>query len=337
MSTIYEDQITYYRPEYTSIIEGIFRDYNIFVVEESRNKYNDVFIKNDQTKCLGLKFGENFIKIVTLARCKNNPGNGTELMQLVEEVAKLIPNVLYLKLEDAANITLSNGSKINLAFLKILTKGESWYNSLGYYSDTYEEEKRNNNNVIQTQYSVLIENLISNWVDGFKSKNTKENIEAEIIKLEETNNRMFHSCIKMYKSKLNNYDSFIDTEVQKIIANGVEIINMGNQKLPPEYQIIIEPTAQYEFKLSMNQPKTVQEYISYLATDENVHDLLVKVVNFISASSLKYSVFLKKDLTHIINQPLKSKSKSESKSKSKTKSKSKSKTKSKTKSKSKSY
>lgn len=63
MSTIYEDQITYYRPEYTSIIEGIFRDYNIFVVEESRNKYNDVFIKNDQTKCLGLKFGENFIKI----------------------------------------------------------------------------------------------------------------------------------------------------------------------------------------------------------------------------------------------------------------------------------
>ena len=87
----------------------------------------------------------------------------------------------------------------------------------------------------------------------------------------------------------------------------------------------------------MNQPKTVQEYISYLATDENVHDLLVKVVNFISASSLKYSVFLKKDLTHIINQPLKSKSKSESKSKSKTKSKSKSKTKSKTKSKSKSY
>ena len=66
--------------------------------------------------------------------------SGTDSLDKVYKLAQMISTVKYIELEDVAELD-ECGYKINLAIIKILTKGESWYNSLGYVSDNYEMEK----------------------------------------------------------------------------------------------------------------------------------------------------------------------------------------------------
>jgi hypothetical protein len=71
-----------------------------------------------------------------MSKCGKN--TGSFLLNKIEELAKSIENIHYITLEDLSKIKIYD-SDINLAILKILTKGESWYNSLGFFSDGYTE------------------------------------------------------------------------------------------------------------------------------------------------------------------------------------------------------
>ena len=73
---------------------------------------------------------------------------GTELLKNLDKFINSLNydgyNIKYSYLNDASQITWkSENYSINIFLytLKILTKGESWYNSLGYYQENYSEEK----------------------------------------------------------------------------------------------------------------------------------------------------------------------------------------------------
>lgn len=65
---------------------------------------------------------------------------GTELLEIIELLAqyKNIPKII---LEDQSSVKFGNYD-LDLATLLILTKGKSWYNSMGYFQSNFENEKR---------------------------------------------------------------------------------------------------------------------------------------------------------------------------------------------------
>jgi hypothetical protein len=87
---------------------------------------------------------KNKIQISAMSKCGKN--TGSFLLNKIEELAKSIENIYYITLEDLSKIKIYD-SDINLAILRILMKGESWYNSLGFFSNSYTEEKNHNENI----------------------------------------------------------------------------------------------------------------------------------------------------------------------------------------------
>ena len=91
--------------------------------------------------------GQDELEIYMLSRCGIS---GSETLKKIEEYASR-KGIKRIKLFDASEITIC-GKPFNLAILKILTKGESWYNSLGYRSIRYEMEKLNNEWLIKKDF-----------------------------------------------------------------------------------------------------------------------------------------------------------------------------------------
>jgi len=100
-------------------------------------------------ECFTLFINSDHIHIDNLSKCKFK---GSDSLKIVEKLAKSIPNINYISLDDSSDISISSSEiDINLAVLKILTKGESWYNSHGYVSDD-KTEKEHNNLIINGKY-----------------------------------------------------------------------------------------------------------------------------------------------------------------------------------------
>jgi len=118
-----------------------------------------IYEKENKQFCFCINFYEqkNKIQISVMSKCGKN--TGSFLLNKIEELAKSIENIHYITLEDLSKIKIYD-SDINLAILKILTKGESWYNSLGFFSDGYTEEKNHNEYIRNTP--------INNIFDFFK-------------------------------------------------------------------------------------------------------------------------------------------------------------------------
>ena len=66
-----------------------------------------------------------------------------------------------LELTDKSKIYLCDKA-INLAYLNILTTGQSWYNSKGFISNEYNEEKANNLLVINKPFNELVDIIVNN-------------------------------------------------------------------------------------------------------------------------------------------------------------------------------
>lgn len=129
-----------------------------FIVEVN-DEVDEVAIKTlDGKECLFFNVLSNLIYVDTVKKCGVT---GTEVLRKVEELAKLIPSVKEILLMDASKMSKC-GIDIDLAKIKILTKGESWYNSLGYISATGDTnaEKSINEKIINMSYNDFIDNLI---------------------------------------------------------------------------------------------------------------------------------------------------------------------------------
>ena len=89
------------------------------------------------------------IEIIKLKRCFYS---GKNTLNNLELLSKHI-GIKYLKLEDQSKVTwydhldITNGIDIDFALLNIMVKGESYYNSLGYYQRDYFLEKTKWDNI----------------------------------------------------------------------------------------------------------------------------------------------------------------------------------------------
>ena len=131
------------------------------------SKYLHSTISKDGTTCLFLRVymdpdngfipGSKLIVIDSLDRCGvvGDERTGTVLLQKVNELALSLPEYKYIKLTDASTVKLCDTESISvsLAHLKILTKGLSWYNSHGYFSETHESDHAHNSAFIASKIS----------------------------------------------------------------------------------------------------------------------------------------------------------------------------------------
>lgn len=147
----------------TDIIENI----KIFF---SESEFNIIFLGNavniktkDDVKCLSLYFHEDYISITSLDKCGIH---GSDSLKKVEEVAKLLPNIKSINLMDTSSINKC-GVKLDLAIIKILTNGQSWYNSLGYYSDNYKDEIRHNKKILDLSCKDFLKVYLKNVLQNF--------------------------------------------------------------------------------------------------------------------------------------------------------------------------
>ena len=137
-------------------------------------------IKNGRDVCLEFEFIEDedededadgtVLYISEIFKCGDGKYNAREMIKLIEDMAKTIPDppwsrVKYIKLEDGSSINVcagqnSSGMNIDLRYLKILTTGESWYNSFGYKSLNHHANVAHNAGIINKPMHLLLSELV---------------------------------------------------------------------------------------------------------------------------------------------------------------------------------
>lgn len=258
----------------TDIIENI----KIFF---SESEFNIIFLGNavniktkDDVKCLSLYFHEDYISITSLDKC-GIPGSKS--LKKVEEVAKLLPNIKSINLMDTSSINKC-GVKLDLAIIKILTNGQSWYNSLGYYSDNYKDEIDHNKNILDLSCKDFFESVFEKCFTKFLVSNSKEIINNKLKMY--GNRKPLKKLIETEQKKLDDYDNFIRDETEKYILHRDAIIQKGVDLYP------------YPENMS------IQEYFTYILSDicttEKIQ-WLSDIMDYIDESKvLKYDNQLKK-------------------------------------------
>lgn len=71
--------------------------------------------------------------------------SGTEI---VKEIKQIPRNSLPLRLHDASEVEIHN-TRVSLALIKLISNGESWYNSHGFVSETDTQEKRDRKKIFK--------------------------------------------------------------------------------------------------------------------------------------------------------------------------------------------
>jgi hypothetical protein len=129
------------------------------------SKCLESIIEKNETTCIVFRVymdpenifipGSKLIVIDSLGRCGvvGDERTGTVLLQKVNELALSLPEYKYIKLTDASTVELCDSVTVSLAHLKILTKGLSWYNSHGYFSENHESDHAHNSLFIASKIS----------------------------------------------------------------------------------------------------------------------------------------------------------------------------------------
>lgn len=108
---------------------------NVFFECEVDITKNKVIILNG-VFCVKFYIYENIIIIDDIAKCNIS---GTETLKRIEVFSREV-SIEAISLSDKSIIEWNN-FRISLSTLNILSKGESWYNTLGYLQINYDKEK----------------------------------------------------------------------------------------------------------------------------------------------------------------------------------------------------
>lgn len=230
----------------------------------------------DDVKCLSLYFHEDYISITSLDKC-GIPGSKS--LKKVEEVAKLLPiKINSINLMDASSINKC-GVDLDLAIIKILTNGQSWYNSLGYYSDNYKDEIDHNKNILDLSCKDFFESVFEKCFEKFLVSNSKEIINNKLKMY--GNKKPLIKLIETEQKKLDDYDNFIRDETEKYILRRDAIIQKGVDLYPYP-----------------NTGMNVKDYFTYILSDictTEKSQWLSDIMDYINESKvLKYDNQLKK-------------------------------------------
>jgi hypothetical protein len=144
--------------------------------------YKDIYIQTeDGNDCVTFNLYPDKIYIETLQKCGTT--SGTELLKMFDTLAKRMPNIKYIGLQDASDIEICEQS-IHLSMLKILTNGLSWYNSHGYFSEYKDSEITHNEAIINMEYEKFIDIVYKRNLELFPLENSIE-VFIKKIKLRE--------------------------------------------------------------------------------------------------------------------------------------------------------
>jgi len=218
--------------------------YNFFTSDlyDVKNiNYNEYKIetKNNE-ECLTIHFLLDNIRIEKLSKCGEN--SGTYLLNKIEDLAKSMKNIQYITLLDTSEVKMYD-CNIDLAILKILTEGESWYNKLGYFSSDYENEKIHNAEYINMEFDKLISscrNAIETYLKITNRKNIIETIGLLENKIKKKNKNVENLVKKKekYLKIIDNYDDYIIEEFEKI-NNNFNSLERKRIKLFPKIDVKI--------------------------------------------------------------------------------------------------
>jgi len=204
---------------------------------------------------------------------------GSKSLKKVEEVAKLLPiKINSINLMDASSINKC-GVDLDLAIIKILTNGQSWYNSLGYYSDNYKDEIDHNKNILDLSCKDFFESVFEKCFEKFLVSNSKEIINNKLKMY--GNKKPLIKLIETEQKKLDDYDNFIRDETEKYILRRDAIIQKGVDLYPYP-----------------NTGMNVKDYFTYILSDictTEKSQWLSDIMDYINESKvLKYDNQLKK-------------------------------------------
>jgi len=127
--------------------------------------------------CLEFEFIEDgtVLYISKVFKCGDGKPLTRDMIKMIENWAKTIQDppwslVKYIKLEDNSSIHVCTVD-IDLRYLKILTTGESWYNSFGYKSLNHDANVAHNAVIINKPMDELLSELYDKkYIEKFKER-----------------------------------------------------------------------------------------------------------------------------------------------------------------------
>lgn len=257
-----------------------FFDPEIFDITFQKNKYT--ISTKDGKMCLHFTIDSDTIDLHLLDKCSSK---GTILLQLLEEFARDI-GISFIKLQDASQIVTNcsdNGNPvaIDLAPLKLITKGRSWYNTHGYFSSC---DEKNNNRIIKLP---CIEAIYLSQEEELKRMRASYSLERLYAQKERLLKRLSNTnpMLLRIQEKIDNNDFYISENTERIVAKTNKLIS--DASLFPEID------------LSLN----VKDYLLSILPDRfdgEECDKYKFIQDFISCMSLllHYDCFLTKEISY---------------------------------------
>jgi hypothetical protein len=258
------------------IIRRIFSNKNIIIGKKGEVIQIET---EDGEHCASFGFYTDSIFIQNLDKCGIT--RGTELLQSFDKLAEEMPNIKHIDLEDESIIEICD-ELIYLYLIKILTKGQSWYNSHGYFSENHESDKRHNERFINMKYQKLEDDVYDTELKKFTLENSIETYKRKLLEFEKKVNDLDFNINHKIKSK----------KKQKITTKQQLDLDKANykyyEKLIVEYKYIIKNyetrivTIIDEYKRENEKKKsdgnalfpdadvnnmTVAQYFQYVLTD----------------------------------------------------------------------
>ncbi len=210
--------------------------------------------------CLYLMIQPEKIHIENLSKCGDY--TGTNMMFRVIEYAKEV-KIPKLDLLDKSKIHLCDKA-INLAYLNILTTGQSWYNSKGFISEKYNEEKANNLLVINKPFNELVNIIVNNL--------TNPGIDMPSIF---TNLKQFKSIqpfIKVFIADMKELNRNLRDEPEELNKIKTEFRKLINDAIPADNNSTIQQVFQ-------NIQRQFRSFPNSNCTPEQQH--LIRIINII--------------------------------------------------------
>jgi len=257
------------------------------------NEYK-IETKNNE-ECLTIHFLLDNIRIEKLSKCGEN--SGTYLLNKIEDLAKSMKNIQYITLLDTSEVKMYD-CNIDLAILKILTEGKSWYNKLGYFSSDYENEKIHNAEYINMEFDKLISSC-RNASETYLKITNRENIIKTIGLLENKIKKKKKNVENLVKKKekylkiIDNYDDYIIEEFEKI-NNNFNSLERKRIKLFPKIDVKISTKEYFNILVKLIDSVEKCEFLEVLIEIikpiiKYNRNLIKKIENYDTISAYKNS------------------------------------------------
>jgi len=174
----------------------------------------------------------------------------------------MLPDIKYIELLDASEIKICS-NLLSLSTIKILTTGQSWYNSQGYFSENHESEKIHNESIINMKYEEFIDIVYEKDFERFKQTNSIENFTKKLKRFGKTISELneFKEKGKLNKKEEEKFEHSEEMIIkyQTLIANIDRDINnyIEEQKVERDKGNSLFP--------DLN--KSVKDYFNYIWSD----------------------------------------------------------------------